>query len=237
MDGWTDGRTEGRTDRWTDGWTERWTDKKTDAQMDGWTDRWMDRWPDGQPARWNSEASRDPQFGLKEAIIGIPGLPNSVAVAKGGNSALGLQNLALTDGPAFINPAKYLIPAGGAGKDGYNGPSLNLLVGADKQTLVRGSVSVVEGQQSGGGIISDQDQNLIQQKTHLSFAKYLRELNEIEIDPYGSTLLLYVVALLDMEGEYNGNPEWQSTTLTLLANSSDVRGYGRKRSRHEIPHH
>jgi hypothetical protein len=33
-----------------------------------------------------SEASRDPQFGVKEAIIGMPGLPNTVAVAKGCHS-------------------------------------------------------------------------------------------------------------------------------------------------------
>jgi hypothetical protein len=185
-----------------------------------------------------SEASRDPQFGLKEAIIGIPGLPNSVAVAEGGSAGLGQQsNVALVDGPTFINPAKYLLPAGGTGKDGYSGPSLNLLVGAEKQTLVNGSVSVVEGQQLGGGIISDQDQISMQQKTRLSFTKYLRELNEIEIDPYGSTLFLYAVASLDSEGEYNGNPEWQSTTLTFLANSSDARGNVRKRSRHEIPYH
>jgi hypothetical protein len=187
------------------------------------------------PAGWIglafSEASRDPQFGLKEAIIGIPGLPNSVAVAEDGSASLGQQsNVALEDGPAFINPAKYLIPAGGTGKDGYSGPSLNLLVNVDKQTLVNGSVSIVEGQQSGGGIISDQDQNSMP-KTRLSFVKYLRELNEIEIDPYGSTLLLYVVALLDVDGEYDGNPEWQSTTLTLLTNTSDVKGYVRKRTR------
>lgn len=192
------------------------------------------------PAGWIglafSEASRDPQFGLKEAIIGIPGLPNSVAVAEDGSASLGQQsNVALEDGPAFINPAKYLIPAGGTGKDGYSGPSLNLLVNVDKQTLVNGSVSIVEGQQSGGGIISVQDQNSMP-KTRLSFVKYLRELNEIEIDPYGSTLLLYVVALLDVDGEYDGNPEWQSTTLTLLTNTSDVKGYVRKRTwqHHEI---
>jgi len=182
-----------------------------------------------------SEASRDPHFGVKEAIIGIPGLPHSDAVAEGGSASLGQQsNVALENGPAFVNPAKYLIPAGGTGKDGYSGPSLNLLVDVDRQTLVNGSVSVVVDQQS-GGIISGQNQ----QKTRLSFVKYLRELNEIMIDPYGSTLLLYVVASLDSEGEYDGNPEWQSTTLTLLANSSTVKGYVRKRTRqhHEIPNH
>jgi hypothetical protein len=186
------------------------------------------------PAGWIglafSEASRDPQFGLKEAIIGIPGLPNSEAVAEGGDASLGQQsNGALEDGPAFINPAKYLIPAGGTGKDGYSGPSLNLLVNVEKQTLVNGSVSIIEGQQAGDGIISDQDQNSMP-KTRLSFVKYLRELNEIEIDPYGSTLLLYVVASFDVDGEYNGNPEWQPTTLSLLTNTSDVKGYVRKRT-------
>ncbi len=54
------------------------------------------------------------QFGLKVAIIGIPGLPNSVAVADGGSASLGQRsNVALVDVPAFINTAKYLIPAVG----------------------------------------------------------------------------------------------------------------------------
>jgi len=160
-----------------------------------------------------SEASRDPQFGVKEAIIGMPGLPNTVAVAKG-TATLGQQSMGgLSDGPKFVNPAKYVIPAGGIGKNGFSGPSLTLLASADKQTLVNGSVSVAfDDDQLGGGVISDQGQGVI---TRLSFGKYLREPNEIEIDPFGVTLLLYAVAAVDSNGEYDGNPEWRSTTLTL----------------------
>ena len=86
----------------------------------------------------------------------------------------------------------------------------------------------MEGQQVGGGIIIDQDQNSLQQKTQLSFIKYLRELNKIEIVPSGSILLQYFVASLDSEGEYDGKPEWQSTTVTFLANSSDAQVLGKK---------
>lgn len=161
-----------------------------------------------------SEASRDPQFGVKEAIIGMPGLPNTVAVAKG-SATLGQQSMGvLSDGPKFFNPAKYIIPAGGTGKNGFSGPSLTYLVSADKQTLVNGSVSVVFDDDQLGGVIADQSQGIM---TRLSFGKYLREPNEIEIeiDSVGVTLLLYAVAAVDSNGEYNGNPEWRSTTLTL----------------------
>jgi hypothetical protein len=159
-----------------------------------------------------SEAKRDPQFGVKEAIIGMPGLPNTVAVAKG-SATLGQQSMGgLSDGPKFFNPAKYIIPAGGIGKNGFSGPSLTLLASADKQTLVNGSVSVVFDDDQLGGVISDQGQGVI---TRLSFGKYLREPNEIEIDPFGVTLLLYAVASVDSSGEYDGNPDWKSTTLTL----------------------
>ena len=118
----------------------------------------------------------------------------------------------LSDGPKFFNPAKYLIPAGGIGKNGFSGPSLTLLASADKQTLVNGSVSVAFDDDQLGGVISDQGQGVI---TRLSFGKYLREPNEIEIDPFGVTLLLYAVAAVDSNGEYDGNPEWRSTALTL----------------------
>lgn len=159
-----------------------------------------------------SEASRDPQFGVKEAIIGMPGLPNTVAVAKG-SATLGQQSMGvLSDGPKFFNPAKYIIPAGGIGKNGFSGPSLTLLASADKQTLVNGSVSVVFHDDQLGGVISDQGQGVM---TRLSFGKYLQEPNEIEIDPFGVTSLLYAVASVDSNGEYDGNPKWRSTTLTI----------------------
>ena len=99
---------------------------------------------------------------------------------------MGQQNtVELTDGPAFINPANYSIPAGGTGRNGYSGPSLNLLVDAEKQTLVNGSVSIIEGQSS-GGIISDLDRKLI-----LSLYKNRRRLRLILMArPYRFTRLL-----------------------------------------------
>ena len=67
----------------------------------------------------------------------------------------------LSDGPNFFNPAKYLIPAGGIGKNGFSGPSLTLLASADKQTLVNGSVSVVFDDDQLGGVISDKARELL----------------------------------------------------------------------------
>jgi hypothetical protein len=57
----------------------------------------------------------------------------------------------------------------------------------------------------------------------MSFAKYLEEDGEIEIDPFGSTLLLYAVSvpLDDGSGEYDSNPDWKSTFVTFL-DGSDV---------------
>ena len=61
-----------------------------------------------------SGASRDPAFGRKEAIIGIPGVSTLVAVAGPGREvAVGQQvGTAVIDGPVLINPGKYEIPAG-----------------------------------------------------------------------------------------------------------------------------
>ena len=58
-----------------------------------------------------SEASRDPAFGRKEAIIGLPGVMSSVAVATE-SAHLGQQNAPVGGGPPFANPGKYEIPAG-----------------------------------------------------------------------------------------------------------------------------
>jgi nitrate reductase NapE component len=61
-----------------------------------------------------SGASRDPSFGRKEAIIGLPGVTTSVAVASPeADVAVGQQvGTELADGPMLINPGKYEIPAG-----------------------------------------------------------------------------------------------------------------------------
>jgi len=176
-----------------------------------------------------SEASRAPQFGRKEAIIGIPGVQTSVAVDADGGASLGQQNVELKDGPEFVNPAKYVIPAGGIGEDGYYGPSLKLLSHIDKQTLITGSVSTTNAYLDPDGVVFDN------MSTKISFVKYLREPGEIEIDPFGSTLLLYAVAAipLDGNGEYDGNPEWMSTYFNFLGSSSNnvKSGLVRKRER------
>ena len=54
--------------------------------------------------------------------------------------------------------------------------------------------------------------------THMSFAKYLREPGEIEIDPFKSNLFLYAVAAFDEDGEYDGNPDWNVKYHQLLQN-------------------
>lgn len=92
------------------------------------------------------------------------------------------------------------------GVNGYSGPSLNTLLTPDKQTLINGS----------SYILGPNDDALQNPTTQLSFTKYLREPNEIEIDPYKSTLLLYAVASIDDDGNYNDNPDWKFTYVTLL---------------------
>ena len=175
-----------------------------------------------------SKAPRNPQYGRKEAVIGVPGMLSSTAVSMDGSASLGQQNLALESRkqPAFANPGKYAIPAGGVEgmgkKVGYYGPSLKFLSeNANKQTLINGSVAIVDPY-AAGGIVSDQSKR----HTTLSFAKYLREPGEISVDPYGSTLVLYAVAAMPSgdanDGEYNGNPEWKSAYLTFLDSSSSL---------------
>jgi hypothetical protein len=154
-----------------------------------------------------SMASRDPQFGLKEAIIGIPGIQTTTAVARDGTASLGQQgNVVLDDIPTYRNPAKYLIPAGGIDKEG--GPSLKLLRHVGMQTLVNASVSIFVDPFSG-------DSFSTLHRTTLNFIKYLQEPNEVRIDPYGSNLLLFAVATVNGDGEYDGNPEWHSINLIL----------------------
>ncbi len=156
-----------------------------------------------------SMASRDPQFGLKEAIIGIPGIPTTTAVARYGTASLGQQgNVVLDDIPTYINPAKYLIPAGGIDKEGFLGPSLKLLRNVEMQTLVNASVSIFVDPFSDDSIST-------LHRTRLNFIKYLQEPNEVRIDPYGSNLLLFAVAAVNGDGEYDGNPGWNSTNLIL----------------------
>ena len=60
-----------------------------------------------------SGASRDPSFGRKEAIIGIPGVTTLVAAASDGDVSVGQQvGTSVLDGPQLVNPGKYEIPAG-----------------------------------------------------------------------------------------------------------------------------
>ena len=172
-----------------------------------------------------SEAKRDPSFGRKEAIIGIPGITSSVAMATEGSSQqaqLGQQIVPLENGPQFNNPAKYSIPAGGTGKDGFSGPSIKLMSPNIQQTLMNESVEIVDSF-AAAGIISSQGSRM---HTHLTFTKFLREAGEIEIKPYDRTLLLYTVAVPEdnnvIDGEYDGNPDWKSTYVTFLEASSAI---------------
>jgi len=150
-----------------------------------------------------SDATRDPRFGRKEAIIGIPGIQQTMAVVSAdvGSASLGQQvGGGIKDGPPFQNPAKYIIPAGGIG-DGYSGPSLILL--NDKQTLMNGSVTV--------------DPSNTTNITQMTFEKYLTETNEIRINPYEPNLFVYTAASDEVnEDEEFDNPEWKYVSLTLL---------------------
>jgi nitrate reductase NapE component len=175
-----------------------------------------------------SGASRDPAFGRKEAIIGIPGVSTLVAVADPSKDvAVGQQvGTGIIDGPALINPGKYEIPAGG-GVDGYTGPSIDTLLDMDRQTLLNSSIAIV----------GPDDNPLQKALTTMTFTKYLIEPEEIEIDPFASTLFLYAVATIDEDGEYNDNPEWVANYVTLLqAGGTAVErdGVKRKRLRHHL---
>lgn len=172
-----------------------------------------------------SEASRLPEFGRREAIIGMPDILTSTAMSTDGDPNIGQQTTVLDDGPGFVNPGKYVIPAGG--DNGYYGPSLQWLRDTDEQMLMDASVSKVNG-------YMDPDDAVLEfMMTKMSFAKYLREPGEIVIDPYTPILLLFAVASVSSNGKYDGNPKWQSTKLQLLESSSDtVRlGFLRKRKR------
>jgi hypothetical protein len=167
-----------------------------------------------------STAGRNPQFGRREAIIGIPGVESSVAVSSGNATSQALdpsgdQINAVAEGPIFYNPAKYEIPAGGL--EGYYGPSLELLMKDHQQTLVNASVT------------TSYESN--QTITRLSFAKFLREPGEIEIAPLsGPTLILYAVATLDVNGTYvTDYPEWQYINIILGASSDTSTSIKRKR--------
>lgn len=167
-----------------------------------------------------STAGRNPQFGRREAIIGMPGVESSVPVSSdnGTSQALnpsGNQNNFVEGGPYFFNPGKYEIPAGGL--EGYYGPSLNLLMNGYQQTLVNASAT----------ISLDSNQTV----TRLSFAKYLREPGEIEINPLtGPTLILYAVAPIDASGMYvNENPEWRYINLILGGSSKRKSSLTRER--------
>jgi len=172
-----------------------------------------------------SEASRLPEFGRKEAIVGMPGFGTSVSMSSDGAASIGQQTTVLDGGPGFISPGKYVIPPGG--DDGYYGPSLQWLRDADEQTLMDASVFKTDTYLDPNDAVQDFTM------TRMSFVKYLQEPGEIAIDPYISTLLLFAVAAVSPNGEYDGNPKWQSTRLQLLESSSDIVRWGflRKRKR------
>jgi len=194
----------------------------------------------GSPAGWIgiafSEAHRNPQFGRKEAIIGMPGVQTSLAVhAEEAGASIGQQSFGLEDGPQFVNPGKYEIPAGGISEDGregrgYSGPSMVALSRFEKQTLMNGSISAINSYLTPNDSVSDL------MSTRVTFAKYLQEPGEIRINPYRSTLLLYAVAAVttDGKGEYDGNPEWKETRIKFLESSPDntKSALVRKRKRH-----
>lgn len=174
-----------------------------------------------------SEATRNPQFGRKEAIIGMPNVDSVAAVSdgKGGAAAVGHQVAgAPDDGPAFVNPGKYDIPAGGV--DGYSGPALGQLVPPERQTLVDARCTYVDTNIQG-----------MPRYTVLEFTKYLAEprtFGEIEIDPYDLTLILYAVAPLDDGGGgFDGNPDWEVSYTRLLEGPQQRRSgeYIRRRRR------
>jgi hypothetical protein len=167
-----------------------------------------------------STAGRNPQFGRREAVIGMPGVESAVAVASKNVTSQAInpsenQNNFVEGGPYFVNPGKYEIPAGGL--QGYYGPSLNFLMSGSQQTLVNAST------------IISYDSN--QTTTRLSFAKYLREPGEIEINPMsGPTLILYAVAPVDANGVFvNENPEWKYINLVLEGSSNTKSTFTRKR--------
>lgn len=168
-----------------------------------------------------SEARRNPVFGRREAVVGMPGIKKLLA---SNSTAKGF--VALEGGPAFTNPGKYEIPAGGLMGKGYYGPSLTFLRDGDRQTLMDGSVFEIDPLKVNGIPAG-------QRRTGMTFTKYLREPEEIEIDPFKETLLLYAVAALDGNGDYyEGNPEWKVTRLTFLDSSDTLRpGYDQKRKR------
>jgi len=156
-----------------------------------------------------SEASRDPSFGRKEAIIGILGIKNAIAVAKE-NAALGQQNSPMDGAPYYVNPGKYEIPAGGY--DGYSGPSLSVMRPYDYQTLTDAWTNTT----------TDGDGSEI---TQLAFTKYLKEPGEINLNPFKSTLFLYAVAPLNGRNEYDSNPQWEYTYLQLMDDTAVSRSF------------
>ena len=128
---------------------------------------------------------------------------------------------------ASINNNFFFCSISGGGVDGYTGPSINTMLPIEKQTLLDATIA----------IIGPDDNPLQKQTTTMTFTKYLIEPDEIEIDPFEKTLLLYAVASIGEDGEYNDNPEWIANYVTLL--ESDVtaearNGVTRKRLRHHI---
>ena len=181
-----------------------------------------------------SEAKRNPKFGKKEAVIGIPGLATSTAMRRPGDGALhsglGQMNdpLSPDEGqPVFFNPGKYNLPAGGT--DGYSGPSLETVSPAGRQSLQNATVNVRD--MSSTGIVTSEDL----WRTTLSFGKYLREPGEIQIDPAALTLVLYAVSPADGGPDpADGNPDWTAKSIQFgpsLGGSSTTKSHLRKRIR------
>ena len=159
-----------------------------------------------------SEAKRNPKFGRKEAVIGIPGLATSTAMKRPSDdtlhSGLGQMNdpLPPEKQPVFHNPGKHDLPAGGT--DGYSGPSLLTMSPDNRQSLENATVDVRD--LSSTGIVTGEDL----WRTTLSFGKYLREPGEIQIDPAVPTLVLYAVSPADLgPGPADGNPDWEAVSI------------------------
>jgi hypothetical protein len=65
-------------------------------------------------------------------------------------------------------------------------------------------------------IVGPDDNPLQKPTTTMTLTKFLREPNEIEIDPFKSTLFLYAGAKIDEDGDNNDSPEWIANYVTLF---------------------
>ena len=153
----------------------------------------------------------------------MPGVLTAVAMhVNSGGAQVGQQSVKRDVGTGFTNPGKYDIPVDGD-SGGHHGPSLERLRRSSEQTLANGTVFLGQGPVASG---RDAVTGTI---TTMSFVKYLREPGEVNIDPYASTLLLYAVAPipLDGTGAYDDH-QWQYTHVQFLGSSDTKRTRKRK---------